>query len=266
MADIVKATNKLKELKSSFQAIEFNEKSKIIPLKKRLKELSCVIFGDKNKYLIKIDGISLEIINKTESVLLRQIRFNNLMTNIINIVDMMLDELEVQEVKSIIEETNNDIMPNSLIDNKIFIVHGHNEEIKQHVARFCEKLKLKPIILHEQANEGRTIIEKFSEYSNVKFALILLSADDLGISKNEKFEKAKFRSRQNVIFEMGFFIGILGRKNVCVIHENVEKFELPSDYQGVIYIPYDSSLGWQLTTLKEFNACGFNVDANLLLK
>ena len=73
----------------------------------------------------------------------------------------------------------------------------------------------------------------------MKFALILLSADDLGLQKDKKFNEAKFRARQNVIFEMGFFIGVLGRKNVCAIHEDVENFELPSDYQGVIYIPYD---------------------------
>lgn len=266
MTDITKATNKLKEIKSSFQEIQLSDRSKFLPLKKRLKELSTVIFGEKNKYLKEIEGISFSSISETESQALKLVRFKRIMTNTLNILDMMLDELEVQEVKNVIDEVSSQDEPNPIIDNKVFVVHGHNEEMKQHIARFCEKLKLKPIILHEQANEGRTIIEKFSEYSQVKFAIVILSADDLGLKKDKDFKEAKFRSRQNVIFEMGFFIGILGRKNVCVVHENIDNFELPSDYQGVIYIPYDTSLGWQLSVLKELNACGLNIDANLLLK
>ncbi|MCH7772051.1 MAG: nucleotide-binding protein, partial [Bacteroidetes bacterium] len=115
--------------------------------------------------------------------------------------------------------------------NKVFIVHGHNQGLKEAVARFIEKFDLEPIILHEKANEGRTIIEKFSDYSDVHFAVILLTHDDEGKEKGST-EETKPRARQNVILEMGFFLGKLGRARVCALYE--EGVEIPSDYQGRI--------------------------------
>lgn len=97
------------------------------------------------------------------------------------------------------------------LTNKIFIVHGHNNESKQIVARTISQLKLEPIILHEQAEQGRTIIEKFEKNSSdVNFAIILLTADDEGKAMRETDFKS--RARQNVVFEMGYFIGKLGRE------------------------------------------------------
>jgi predicted nucleotide-binding protein len=138
--------------------------------------------------------------------------------------------------------------------------------MKQSSARFIEKIDLKPIILHEQANKGKTIIEKFTDYSNVSFAVVLLSADDIAYNKNDKFENASFRARQNVIFELGFFIGKIGRESVVVLHEMVENFEIPSDYNGVLYIPYDSSGNWKLSIAKELKAIGYKIDGNKLLE
>ena len=66
---------------------------------------------------------------------------------------------------------------------KIFIVHGHNDGVKLDLARALEKLDLSPIILSEQPNQGQTIIEKFELHSNVGFAVIILTADDLGKTK-----------------------------------------------------------------------------------
>jgi predicted nucleotide-binding protein len=117
--------------------------------------------------------------------------------------------------------------------NTCFIVHGHNEARKFEVARYIEvELRRKAIILHEQPNRGRTIIEKFEDYSKVDFAVALWTADDEG--KSKKDTELKNRSRQNVILETGFFIGALGRKNVIVLYE--DGVEIPSDYSGVIFI------------------------------
>ena len=88
--------------------------------------------------------------------------------------------------------------------NKVFIMHGHNETAKLTVAGFIEHLGLTPIILHEQPNKGRTLIEKVLDHSeDVNFAIALLTSDDVGHSKKTK--KKENRARQNVIFEMGFF-------------------------------------------------------------
>src|SRR5438094_3251544 len=67
---------------------------------------------------------------------------------------------------------------------RVFLVHGHDGAAKHEVARFCEHLGLQPIVLHEQANEGRTIIEKFEGHANVDFAIVLLTTDDIGYPRN----------------------------------------------------------------------------------
>lgn len=143
--------------------------------------------------------------------------------------------------------------------NKVFVIHGRDEEAKQTVARFLEKLSLKPVILHEQPNKGRTIIEKFEDHADVGFAVVLLTPDDVGSLKDEA-NNLKPRARQNVIFEFGYFIGKLGRKRVCaLVQGNVEK---PSDYDGVLYIPLDNADGWKMKLIKELQSAGFEVDAN----
>jgi predicted nucleotide-binding protein len=111
---------------------------------------------------------------------------------------------------------------------KIFIVHGHDKVSKLELARILEDLGLKPIILHEQANGGKTLIEKFEKnVENIGYAFILLTPDDFCN------EDKKYRARQNVILELGYFIGKLGRDRVCYIYK--EGVELPSDIHGVVY-------------------------------
>jgi hypothetical protein len=119
---------------------------------------------------------------------------------------------------------------NPSTSTKIFIVHGHDELAKESVARFIEKIGLEAIVLHEQPNAGRTIIEKFEDYSNVGFAVVLLTPDDIGSPKDKRNESQP-RSRQNVILELGYFMGRLGRGRVCALYK--EGVEIPSDYQDL---------------------------------
>lgn len=184
-------------------------------------------------------------------------------SQLINLINVMLEDLSLAEVFETIDSNTTN---NNSKSEKIFIVHGHNEEMKQSSARFLEKLDLRPIILHEQPNKGKTIIEKFTDFSDVSFALILLSGDDAAFGKNETSKKAKLRARQNVILELGYFLGKIGRENVVVLHEILDNFEIPSDYQGVIYIPYDNAGNWRLSVAKELRAVGFEIDGNKLLE
>ncbi len=142
----------------------------------------------------------------------------------------------------------------------IFIVHGRNHSIKEEVARFIDKLKLKPIILHEQPNKGRTVIEKFIDYSNVGFAIILLTGDDKGGLAEDGIDNYKLRARQNVIFELGYFIGKLGRDKVCALY--IPGVEIPSDYSGIIFIQVDNSGTWKLQLAKEIKSSGIKIDLN----
>lgn len=146
---------------------------------------------------------------------------------------------------------------------QIFIVHGHDEALKQQVARFVEKLGFNAIILHEQANKGNTIIEKIEECADTtSFAIILYTGCDKGTTKNS--DEFKPRARQNVIFEHGFFVGKLGRDHVCCLHE--EGVELPGDLSGIVYIPADRNAAWQTTIAKEMKVVGLTVDMNKLIK
>lgn len=149
--------------------------------------------------------------------------------------------------------------------NRIFVVHGRDETMKQSVARTLEQLGLEPIILHERPSRGKTVIEKVFGYSDVSFAVVLLSPDDMAYPKRGSPKNARARARQNVIFELGFFLGRLGRDRVVALYQKARKFELPSDYSGVLYILFDQSGSWQLALVNELKASGFNVDANRLL-
>ena len=143
---------------------------------------------------------------------------------------------------------------------KIFIVHGHNNEMKLAVARMIAQLGLEPIILHEQPNEGKTIIEKFEKLStDISFTIVLLSADD-------QMQNDTYRARQNVIFELGYFIAKLGRENVVALYDTSTKIEIPSDITGVIYEQYDNPNGaWRFKVVQELKTAGFAVDANVLM-
>lgn len=143
----------------------------------------------------------------------------------------------------------------------VFVVHGHDDGLKETVARFLSELELKPIILHEQPNQGKTIIEKFEHHADVDFAIVLFTPDDVG-HPISKAEQARPRARQNVVLELGFFMGALGRHRVCVLHTG--DIELPSDYAGVIYVPLDAGGAWRFLLAKEMKACGMQIDLNLM--
>jgi predicted nucleotide-binding protein len=140
----------------------------------------------------------------------------------------------------------------------VFVVHGHADAVTLSVARFLEKLDLRPIILHEQPNMGKTLIEKFEAHADVGFAVVLLTPDDVGGFASSG--KLSPRARQNVILELGYFIGKLGRARVCALY--IEGVEIPSDIHGVLYVQYETGNGWRLKLAHEIRAAGITVDLN----
>jgi predicted nucleotide-binding protein len=133
----------------------------------------------------------------------------------------------------------------------IFLVHGHDEVLKLEVARLLENVTEEKItILAEQVNRGRTVIEKLELYSRVKFAVVLLTPDDRVESAGSK--EPRGRARQNVILELGLFLGLLGRDRVCALYKS--NVEIPSDYGGVLFIEADDRGAWKLPLLHELEA------------
>lgn len=146
---------------------------------------------------------------------------------------------------------------------QIFLVHGHDVAARAATERFIQKCAgIDPIVLRDQPNGGRTVIEKFEdEAEKVGFAIVLLTGDDDGGLRGRGEHKP--RARQNVVFELGFFIGQLGRERVAVLYE--ENVELPSDMSGVLYTEYDESGAWQVALARELKAASFQIDLNALL-
>ena len=149
------------------------------------------------------------------------------------------------------------------VGDEIFIVHGRDDEAKETVARFVEKLGLKATILHEKPSSSLTIIEKIEKYSgSAGFAIVLLTPDDIGALKDSPDDERNPRARQNVVFELGYFMGKLGRKRVCPLFK--DELERPSDVDGIVYVPMDGSNGWQLKLAREMKQAGLPIDLNKL--
>jgi len=141
--------------------------------------------------------------------------------------------------------------------SKVFIVHGRDELAKTDVARFVERLGFEAIILHEQANSGKTIIEKIEAHTNVGFAVVLYTPCDVGGFANEP---QRPRARQNVVFEHGYLIGKLGRNSVCALVKG--DVEIPNDISGVVYVSLDQHGAWRFALAKELRTAGYPVDMN----
>jgi len=148
--------------------------------------------------------------------------------------------------------------------SKIFVVHGHDDLLKGQVESLIKDFGLEPVILHREADEGRTIIEKFEKHSDVGFAIILLTPDDIGYptteeSKVDKDKSKEFRSRQNVIFEFGYFVGKLGRNRVCCLYK--ENVTLPTDLGGVVYKKIRKEASEvALPIIKDLKALGYQIN------
>ncbi|ELY6169640.1 TIR domain-containing protein [Cronobacter sakazakii] len=129
---------------------------------------------------------------------------------------------------------------------KVFIVHGHNDELKLQVYQFLHEEEFEPVILHLQPNDGYTIIEKLEHHFNdISYAIVLYTACDKGCAVKEV--DYRFRARQNVVFEHGYLISKLGRENVTALVS--EGVETPGDMSGVVYI--SESADWRYSLLRE---------------
>ena len=183
-----------------------------------------------------------------------------------NLIAYKLDNLKSLAVKSNLlksSEKNVSVKAEKVTKlnmSQVFIVHGHDDLAKSETARFIQKLGFEPIILHEQASSGQTIIEKIESYSNVGFGIVLYTPCDLGSKKGEELN-LKSRARQNVVFEHGYLIGKIGRKNVCALVK--DKIEIPNDISGVVYIPMEND--WKLHLAKELRNSGYKVNMNLVI-
>jgi predicted nucleotide-binding protein len=205
------------------------------------------VYGGRPSFAQELEDLKDRIkkrVNRLESIVER-LPLYNVQTN------------SPMQVNQQLESKNAPVVDNS----KVFIVHGHDTSVKLDVARSLEKLGLTPIILHKQASLGQTIIEKLENNSDVGFAIVLLTPDDLGKAKADS--NLSPRARQNVLIELGYFVAKLGRDKVCPLY--VKGVEIPSDFSGVVFVQIDGAGYWRFELCKELQAAGYKVSADNLL-
>ena len=152
------------------------------------------------------------------------------------------------------------------MQRRIFVVSGEDTEMKQAITGALAKLGLVPVVLCEEPSQGRKIVERFTDYANVGFAVVLLSPDDFAYGKEESSTKRKLRPQQDVVFELGFLLGKLGKGNVLVLFRECANFEVPTDFEGIKVTAFDDRDSWKLALIRELTNGGYTVDADRILK
>ncbi|HEX3037168.1 MAG TPA: nucleotide-binding protein [Thermodesulfobacteriota bacterium] len=212
------------DLIKSAENLPHRDSNSLDALKRRAEMVIRKVFGVESKYIKDLYYVSFypnyaPVIEEDKNQIWRDGQ-----QHIINLFNTIKEELLLFGLTA---DDNRVQVKSDAQSNEIFVVHGHDETMKQAVARTLEKLELRAVILHEKPNQGRTIIEKFTDYSQVHFAVVLLSPDDVAYPRDAKPEEVRYRARQNVIFELGYFVGKLGRERVLVLYRKDDSFEMP---------------------------------------
>lgn len=212
--------------------------------------------------IVKIKNEELDRKNRTSGILvLWAYTKEEVSTDQNYTIDITEEILEsVKEAMTSIPQ-NQSLNTEIIHNKKVFIVHGRDDLLRTQVENILGKLGLESIVLQDQANNGKTILEKIEEYTDVGFGIVLYTPCDEG-HLYLKPEEKQARARQNVVLEHGYLMGKLGRSKVCCLV--ADKVEFPSDIQGVGYIPAKDIDSWKYKLVKELQAAGFDVDMNSL--
>jgi predicted nucleotide-binding protein len=172
----------------------------------------------------------------------------------------------VRDYKAYVEARAGDALVTPILKmpltNKVFVVHGHDAAAREMVARFLLQIGFEPIILFEQANQGCTVIEKVEKHGDVSFAVVLLTPDDVG--RAQTATELEPRPRPNVLLELGYFLGRLGRDKVCSLTKG--DVRVPSDFAGVVWTALDDAGGWKQCLARELQAAGHTIDWNRVMR
>lgn len=183
--------------------------------------------------------------------------------------EALSDDL-LKEAKSVTERLEDIAEQAAIAPDSIFIVHGHDEIALDEVKAFVSSIGVRPIVLRESAGPDQSLLQRFFRVAGeAKFAVVILSADDVGAARVQFDEPSvgerslQFRARQNVILELGFFYGQLGWDHVFVLLKQPDRvfpnFEMPSDIGGAVYDRMSQTGRWKQELQERMRKAGFRV-------
>lgn len=189
-------------------------------------------------------------------------KFERAKSTLLTALDILLSALQNDSYGELRKHDSKNINPT--LSTRIFVVHGRDSTLKVDVERFLYSIGLVPVVLHRETDGGLTIIEKFEKHSDVGYAFILLTPDDIAYPScqdsfiDDKRDK-EYRSRQNVVFEFGYFVGRLGRSRVCCLYKG--NVTMPSDLSGLVYknIIGDTVDSQAANIMRELTSAGYKL-------
>ncbi len=152
------------------------------------------------------------------------------------------------------------------VNRRVFVISGSDEEMKKAVTKALTKLWLTPIVLCEEPGHGKKIVDQSADYADVNFVVVLLSPDEYAYAKTDEHSKRKLRPQQDVIFELGFVLGKLGKDKVMVLFRESDTFEVPTIFASLKVTAFDDRDSWKLALLRELASSGYVVDGDRILK
>lgn len=251
----------IENLITQFVNLPQRDEGKLDELRRRAKMIIAKVCGNSSTYLVDIDKINFWVMVHPSTEEAKNRIWKSGQQKMINLLGTIKEDLTISKFES--PKLSSD--KTKEYSKRVFIVHGHDEFAKERLAHILIDLGLTPIILHDQANKGRTLMEKFEEEaSDVGCAFVIMTPDDLGIEANlyEEIQKGIkqgglcHRPRQNVVLELGFFYAKLGRNRVCCLVKGV--LEKPSDVSGIVYLEYINKVDEvYLGIVRELKALGY---------
>lgn len=246
-------------------AIEYNNDrhEKIEIFKRKTKQIFRKVLSDSDEYISDLEGISYSpLVYTFDERYDHALEYDSFQSGVQQATTLLRSAISNIEIEKELSDEDKETEEKSILQNgisrdtnKVFIVHGHDDGLKNEVALFIKRLGLEEIILHERTNRGKTIIEKFEANSDVGFAIVLYTPCDVGRSISSSEDKT--RARQNVIFEHGYFVAKLGREHVVALNKG--DVEIPNDLSGMIYISYEKD-DWKRQIAHELKESGYEID------
>jgi predicted nucleotide-binding protein len=247
----------IQNLKKQVKQLKMENRSDLDAIQRNIVLLINRFFGELNEYKTGLKEIDFPEADPYENDFPEKAdTWYSGKEKMVNLLDTMIKDLKISEqLKTNVNKTKS---------NSVFIVHGTDHQPVKELKVILRENGLRPIILHEQAGGSRTIVEKLEKYSDVGYAFVILTPDDVGGNfqgykgKLMQFSRLDIRARQNVVLEFGYFIGHLGREKVCCLYKG--NIELPSDMHGICYVHFQDSINEvKGTILKELEAAGYQL-------